>query len=94
MLPQILAVAAALLLLGGLGAFWPALVGAESGDTPLAPLATIGDAITYQGYLTDENDVPLNGTFTMRFQIYSALVGRRVALGQWQPQRRRERWPL
>lgn len=73
--PQILAVTAALLLLGGLGAFWPALVGAESDDTPLAPLATIGDAITYQGYLTDENDAPLNGTFTMRFQIYSAQSG-------------------
>ena len=75
LLPYILMVATALLLLGGLGAFWPALVGAQSGDTPLAPLATIGDAITYQGYLTDENDAPLNGTFTMRFQIYSALSG-------------------
>lgn len=73
-LPQIFAVAAALLLLGGLGAYWPALVGAESGDTPLSPLATMGDAITYQGYLTDEHDAPLSGTFTMRFRIYNAQV--------------------
>jgi hypothetical protein len=75
LLLQILTAAAALLLLGGLGAFWPALVGADSAESALAPLATIGDAITYQGYLTDENDVPLNGTFTMRFQIYNAQSG-------------------
>ena len=74
-LPQIVAVAIGLFLLGGLGAFWPTLVGANSPEAPDAPAATIGDAITYQGYLTDENDVPLNGSFTMRFQIYNAAVG-------------------
>ncbi|MBE2222583.1 MAG: hypothetical protein IAF02_13635, partial [Anaerolineae bacterium] len=74
-LPQIVAVAIGLFLLGGLGAFWPALVGANSPEAPDAPAATIGDAITYQGYLTDENDVPLNGSFTMRFQIYNAAAG-------------------
>jgi len=71
LLPQIAVVAVALLLLGGLGAYWPALVGAES----LEPAATIGDGVTYQGYLTDPNDVPLTGTFTMRFQIYNAKTG-------------------
>ncbi len=71
----VLSMAAALLLLGGLGGYWPALVGADSPESPFAPVATIGDAITYQGYLTDENDVPLNGTFTMRFQIYNAQAG-------------------
>ena len=75
LLPQICVVAVALLLLGGLGAYWPSWVGADSGESNLPPLATIGDAITYQGYLTDENDMPLNGTFTMRFQIYNAQAG-------------------
>ena len=74
-LPQIFAVTIGLFLLGGLGAFWPTLVGANSPEAPDAPAATIGDAITYQGYLTDENDVPLNGSFTMRFQIYNKAVG-------------------
>ncbi|NJN54957.1 MAG: hypothetical protein HC804_09505 [Anaerolineae bacterium] len=72
---QISITAVALLLLGGLGAYWPVLVGANAPENPLSPDATIGDAITYQGYLTDENDVPLNGTFTMRFQIYNAQAG-------------------
>ena len=72
---QTIIIGAALLLLGGLGAYWPSLVGANSLGDALGPAATIGDAITYQGYLTDENDVPLNGTFTMRFQIYNAKTG-------------------
>ena len=72
---KIIMAAAGLLLLGGLGAYWPALVGADSEEPTLAPMGTIGDAITYQGYLTDENDVPLSGTFTMRFQIYNAQAG-------------------
>lgn len=71
LLPQILVIAAALLLLGGLGAYWPALVGA---DTPYSTLTTIGDAITYQGYLADNNNQPLNGTFTMRFVIFNDAV--------------------
>lgn len=74
-LPQICVVAAALLLLGGLGAYWPSWVGADSPESNLPPLAVIGDGITYQGYLTDENDMPLSGTFTMRFQIYNAQAG-------------------
>ncbi len=37
--------------------------------------AIIGDAITYQGRLTDENGKELNGNFTMRFQIYNAAAG-------------------
>ena len=74
-LSQIFGVAVGLLLLGGLGAYWPNLVGAKSTEAPLAPEATIGDGITFQGYLTDENDVPLNGAFTMSFEIYNAEVG-------------------
>lgn len=73
--PHILAAAAGLLLLGLLGVYWPSLVGADSAESTLIPQATIGDAITYQGYLTDANNVPLNGTFTMRFQIYNAQAG-------------------
>lgn len=75
LLPQIVAVAIGLFLLGGLGAFWPTLVGANAPQDSASPAATIGDAITYQGYLTDENDTPLDGTFTMRFQIYNAAAG-------------------
>ena len=74
-LSQICVVAAVLLLLGGLGAYWPGWVDAGADASTFAPLATIGDAITYQGYLTDENDTPLSGTFSMRFQIYSAQAG-------------------
>lgn len=71
-LPHILIAAAVLLALGGLGAYWPHWVGAAPASSTLAPAATIGDAITYQGYLTDEQDMPLTGTFTMRFEIYNA----------------------
>ena len=71
LLSQIFLTVVALLLLGGLGAYWPTIVGAESPQAPLDPLATIADAITYQGYLTDENEVPLNGTFTMRFLVFN-----------------------
>ncbi len=74
-LTQLLTVAAALLLLGGLGVYWPKLVGAGAPLSTLAPEATIGDAITYQGFLTDENEAPLSGNFTMRFQIYNAKSG-------------------
>ncbi len=71
---QVLGIAVALLLLGGLGAYWPALVDAEVAESPLSPLATIGDAMTYQGYLADQDDVPLDGTFTMRFVIFNDPV--------------------
>lgn len=72
LLSQLFIVAAFLLLLGGAGAYWPTMVGAKSPTSLLAPSATIGDAITYQGFLTDEDDVPIDGTFTMRFQIFNA----------------------
>lgn len=75
LLSKIVLPVAALLLLGGLSAYWPAFVGANSTQNPLAPEATIGDAITYQGYLTDENGAPLNGPFSMRFRIYNAAAG-------------------
>ncbi len=68
---QIFIIVIGLLLLGGLGAYWPILVGADTLKSPLGPQAIIADAIAYQGYLTDENDVPLNGTFSMRFEIYN-----------------------
>ncbi len=72
---KIFAAAAALLLLGGLGIYWPDLAGAGSAASLFAPLATIGDAITYQGFLTDEEGAPLSGTFSMRFQMYNAQNG-------------------
>ena len=74
-LPQICGLAAALLLLGGLGAYWPDWVDADSPEAEVSPLAIIGDATTYQGYLTNGSGVPLDGTFTMRFQIYNAPAG-------------------
>ncbi len=75
LLTQIFIAVVGLLLLGGLGAYWPTIVGADATEPALAPVATIGDATTYQGYLTDENDSPLNGTYTMQFQIYNAQAG-------------------
>ena len=73
-LPQMVAVAMALSLLGALGAFWPQWVGAAPVAAPEAPAATIGDAITYQGFLTDDSGKPLSGAFSMRFEIYNAVA--------------------
>lgn len=74
LLSKVFVAAAALLLLGGLGAYWPGLVGANTVRSTDAPGATIGDAITYQGYLTGADDKALNGTFTMRFVIFNDPV--------------------
>lgn len=71
LLSKVFVTAAALLLLGGLGAYWPALVGANTARSTGSPGAMIGDAITYQGYLTDADAKPLSGTFTMRFVIFN-----------------------
>ena len=73
-LPQTMFTAVALLLLGGLGIYWPTLVGADAAETAAGPLATVEDAISYQGYLTDEQGNPLQGSFTMRFIIYNDEV--------------------
>ena len=74
LLPQLFTLTAVVLLLGALGLYWPRLVGAN--DAPARAItATIGDAITYQGYLTDNADTPLDGQQTMRFQIYNAASG-------------------
>ncbi len=73
-LPQVLVIASISLLLGGLGAQWPRWVGAS----PLsitAPGDVIGDAITYQGYLTDDQNAPLTGTFSIIFEIYNDPAG-------------------
>ena len=74
LLPQIFAVAAALLFLGALGVYWPQWVGADSAETR-AIESTIADAITYQGYLTNAGNTPLSGNFVMRFRIYNAASG-------------------
>ena len=71
----ILTAAAFLLLLGAFGAYWPSLAGADSAENERAPQATIDDAITYQGYLTNASDVPLSGTYTMQFRIYNQAAG-------------------
>lgn len=73
--PQIFLAAAALLLLGMLGAYWPDWVKAGASQIPQQVQATIGDAILYQGFLTDENDVPLTGTYAMTFSIYNDQNG-------------------
>lgn len=72
--PQIAVVALGLLLLGGLGAYWPSWVGADAAHSTTAVNATVDDAITYQGYLTDDNNVPPNTTLTMRFIIFNDAV--------------------
>ncbi|MFT5195528.1 MAG: hypothetical protein ACI85U_002549 [Candidatus Promineifilaceae bacterium] len=65
----------ALLVLGGLGAFWPKWVNANISATVAAPDTVVADAITHQGYLTDDKGKPLNGDFIMRFQLYNASAG-------------------
>ncbi|NJN81521.1 MAG: hypothetical protein HC802_04055 [Caldilineaceae bacterium] len=70
--PQVLMTATALLLLGLLGGYWPGWVNAAPTRSTSAQSATIGDAVTYQGYLTNAADAPLSGVFTMQFQIYNA----------------------
>ena len=60
------AVAAVLVLLaGGAGAL-------QERDTLQA---TVASKINYQGRLTDPGGTPLDGTYTMRFQIWNAAVG-------------------
>jgi len=75
-LSQVLMATVALLLLGGLGAYWPRLIGATPTESifAFAPSVTIEDAITYQGYLTSADNMPLTGIFTMRFEIYNDPV--------------------
>ena len=70
-LSQMVILAAALLILGGLGAYWPRWVGSAAAISNNSPDAIIGDGITYQGYLTDPDGTPLDGAFTMRFEIYN-----------------------
>ena len=71
--------AVALLILGGLGAYWPTWVGANGSEdqsrSSSASLDVVADAMTYQGYLTDSDGEPLTGSYTMRFEIYNATNG-------------------
>ena len=73
--PRIVLAVVALLLLGGLGAYWPRWAGAAAAQSSLAPEAIIRDAISYQGRLTDDKSRPLTDTFTMRFRIFNAKEG-------------------
>ena len=75
LLPRLLIMTALLLLLGGLGAYWPQLVGADDAIEARAAAATVDNTFTYQGYLTDSTGQPYNGTVVMRFQIYNASSG-------------------
>ena len=51
------------------------LAGGAVGALPDVPEADVAAEINYQGRLTDAAGAPLNGTYTMRFQIWSAAVG-------------------
>lgn len=51
------------------------LAGGAVGALPDVPEADVAAEINYQGRLTDAAGAPLNGTYTMRFQIYNAAVG-------------------
>ena len=50
------------------------LAGGAVGALPDVPEADVAAEINYQGRLTDAAGAPLNGTHTMRFQIWSAAV--------------------
>jgi hypothetical protein len=60
-----------LLLLTAAGLYMPSPV---SGQALASPSGSIGAAITYQGYLTD-NGSPANGTYDFQFLLYDALSG-------------------
>ena len=51
------------------------LAGGAVGALPDAPAADVAAEINYQGRLTDAAGAPLNGTYTMRFQIWNAASG-------------------
>ena len=51
-----------------------ALAGGAVGALPDVPEADVAAKINYQGRLTDPAGAPLNGTYTMRFQIYNAAI--------------------
>ncbi len=79
-LPHVMLATALLLLFGGLGAYWPSWVGAA--PVIFTPQATVADAITYQGYLTDPDGR------TALWRLYHALCAlqccrrRRPAVGR------------
>ena len=50
------------------------LAGGAVGALPDVPAADVAAEINYQGRLTDAAGAPLNGTYTMRFQIYNAAA--------------------
>jgi hypothetical protein len=52
-----------------------ALAAGVAGALPDTPTAAVSSEINYQGRLTNAGGAPLNGTYTMRFGIYSAEVG-------------------
>lgn len=63
--------AVAIVLVGVLPAF-----SQDAGDVQVnAPEATVAEAITYQGQLTNGNGNPLNGNHSMRFILYDDEVG-------------------
>jgi hypothetical protein len=75
---RIVVAVVALLLLAGLATIWPIWVGsatAQSAVDASEASAIIGDAISYQGRLTDSENNPLTGTYTMRFQIFDRQTG-------------------
>ncbi len=76
-LPTVFIGALALLVLGGLGAYWPTLVGANNNpaSSASAPVDVVADAISYQGFLTDNNGDPLTGDYLIQFQLYNAETG-------------------
>ncbi len=72
------------LLLGGLVLF--ALIVGAAGvlpagtqsiqqQQPLTLQSTVEATIGYQGHLTDQDDAPLTGTYTMQFELYRASSG-------------------
>ena len=65
------------------------LAGGAVGALPDAPAADVAAEINYQGRLTDAAGAPLNGTHTMRFQIWNAASRWHAMVGQRRSQRHR-----
>ena len=69
------------------------LAGGAAGALPDVPAADVAAGINYQGRLTDAAGAPLNGTYTMRFQIWSTAGGG-TQVGQRRSQRHRGQRPV
>lgn len=71
----VVAVVAVTLLAAGLTGVLPTYSQADGEVSPRAATNIVGETISYQGYLTDDDGNPLSGTQEMVFRLYSESSG-------------------